>query len=127
LIEIENKNISKYNKILDIYHKTSYYKRKSEEKKIYDKISISTPMCTHGHYGNLNNNKVFEFISDQKKKAYEEINKIVSQKEFDYLLDNSQKFKNKIKEDDIKYMKFIFDELKQYCDDIEKKQQISCK
>jgi len=28
LIEIENKNISKYNKILDIYHKTSYYKRK---------------------------------------------------------------------------------------------------
>jgi len=77
-------------------------------------------MCTHGHYGNLNNNKVFEFISDQKK-AYEEINKIVSQKEFDYLLDNSQKFKNKIKEDDIKYMKFIFDELKQYCDDIEKK------
>jgi len=90
-----------------------------KRKKSYDKISISTPMCAHGHYGHLNNNHVFKFILDQKE-AYEKINKIIDQKEFDYLLDDSKKFQEKINNNDIKYFKFIFNELKQYCDKIEK-------
>jgi len=51
-------------------------------------------MCAHGHYGHLNNNHVFKFILDQKE-AYEKINKIIDQKEFDYLLDDSKKFQEK--------------------------------